>query len=260
LYYSGNIEQTRQLMERARNAGYKTIILTVDVPEVGRRTKELKHGFTMPFKVGISQLIDFALHPYWSLATLFNGRPQLANFGGDYGAFDRTASRAGADWSMLDQIREFWQGNLIIKGVLNPDDAVRMKDAGVDAIQVSSHGGRQLDSSPPPIISLRQIREAVGEDFTLFYDSGLRSGEDIIKAYACGANYTFLGRPLLFSLAAARQRGLQDLVKSISAELSITLAQLGKRSISEIDSTLLHSPCLGGMSPEASERTAGYSG
>jgi L-lactate dehydrogenase (cytochrome) len=241
LYYSGNIDQTKLLMDRAKKAGYKTIILTVDVPEVGRRTKELKHGFTMPFKMGVKQLVDFAFHPAWSLATLFSGRPKLANFGGDFGAFDRTASRAGADWDMLDQIRDAWDGNLVIKGVLNPNDALRMKEAGVDAIQVSSHGGRQLDSAPPPIVSLQQIRKIVGKDFPLFFDSGLRSGEDIIKAYACGANYTFLGRPLLFSLAALKEQGLCELIGSINAELSITLAQLGKQSISEINSSVLSS-------------------
>ena len=108
--------------------------------------------------MGPSQIIDFAMHPRWSLTTLMNGRPRLANFGGQYGAFERTASRAGADWSLLQKIRDVWQGKLVVKGVLHSDDAVKMQLLGVDAVQVSSHGGRQLDSAPPPIKCLAKIR------------------------------------------------------------------------------------------------------
>ena len=195
LYFSGNHEQSDQLIRRAEGAGYETLVLTVDVPEVGRRVRELRRGFTMPFRIGPQQFVDFALHPRWSLKTLLKGRPGLANFGGDFGCFDRTASRAGADWSLLSRIRDSWQGKLVVKGVLNPDDAARIRQAGVDGIQVSSHGGRQIDCGPPPIHALRIIRNALGDDFPLFYDSGIRSGEDVLKAYAMGANFVFLGRP-----------------------------------------------------------------
>lgn len=227
LYFSGNQQQSDLLIKRAENAGYDTLILTVDVPEVGRRPRELRRGFTMPFKIGPQQVIDFAMHPRWSLTTLIKGRPELANFGGEFGAFERTASRAGADWSLLQRIRDQWKGKLVVKGVLNVSDALKMKSAGVDAIQVSSHGGRQLDSGPPAINALKAIREAVGLDYTLFYDSGIRSGEDIIKAYAMGANYVFLGRPLLFSIAARGERGLSQMSDVLTKETSIALAQLG---------------------------------
>jgi isopentenyl diphosphate isomerase/L-lactate dehydrogenase-like FMN-dependent dehydrogenase len=216
LYFSGNLEQSDLLIKRAEDAGYDTLILTVDVPEVGRRPRELRRGFTMPFKIGTQQFIDFAMHPRWSLTTLIQGRP-----------FERTASRAGADWSLLDRIRNQWKGNLVVKGVLNVNDALKMKSAGVDAIQVSSHGGRQLDSGPPAIIALKAIRDAVGPDYPLFYDSGIRSGEDIIKAYAMGANYVFLGRPLLFAIAARGESGLNQMSDVFANETSIALAQLG---------------------------------
>jgi (S)-mandelate dehydrogenase len=240
LYFGGDEAVSNQLMNRAEKAGYKTLVLTVDVPEVGRRPRELRRGFKMPFKLGIPQLIDFALHPSWSLPTLINGRPELANFGGEYGEFDRAASRAGADWDFLDRIRSTWKGNLVVKGVLDIDDALRLKEAGVDAIQVSSHGARQLDSAPPPVSVLRRIREALGEEFPIFYDTGIRSGEDIVKAYAMGADYVFLGRPLLFSLAAGGERGLEQMRDVFVQETSITLAQLGVVSMNQISESNLY--------------------
>ena len=239
LYFSGNEDSSFALIDRARAADYKTLVLTVDVPEVGRRPRELRRGFKMPFRMGPSQILDFAMHPRWSLTTLRYGRPQLANFGGQYGAFERTASRAGADWSLLQKIRDAWQGNLVVKGVLHSEDAVKMQQLGVDAVQVSSHGGRQLDSGPPPIKCLAEIRKAVGPSFSLFYDSGLRSGEDIIKAYACGASFVFLARPLLYAMAAGGQQGLAQLSEVITQETSIALAQLGLNQLSQVDQTVL---------------------
>ena len=227
LYFSGDETQSNALIQRAEDAGYETIVLTVDVPEVGRRPRELRRGFKMPFRIGPKQFVDFALHPQWSLKTLFQGRPELANFGGDFGQFNRTASRAGADWTLLDKIRERWEGNLVVKGVLDSRDAIRMKEIGVDAIQVSNHGGRQLNSAPAAIDALKNIRTAIGNDFPLFFDSGLRSGEDVIKAYAVGANFVFFGRPLSFAIAALGERGLQQLKDVIADEISIGLAQLG---------------------------------
>ncbi len=238
LYFSGDRDASTKLIRRAEAAEYKTLVLTVDVPEVGRRPRELKRGFKMPFKIGPSQFVDFACHPQWSLTSLFAGAPQLANFGGEFGEFDRTTSRAGADWSLLDYIREQWKGNLVIKGVLGVEDALRLKAAGVDSIQVSSHGGRQLDSAPSPILRLQQIRKAVGDDFPLFYDSGIRSGEDIIKAYAMGADFVFLGRPWLFAIAAGGETGLQQFVDVLKSETSITLAQLGRKTMTDLSACL----------------------
>lgn len=231
LYFSGDGEGTFKLVERAKAAGYKTIILTVDVPEVGRRPRELRHGFTMPFKIGPKQFIDFALHPQWSLAALFKGRPQMANFDMPGYEFDRTESRAKADWDTLKRLRDMWPGNLVIKGILDAEDAVSLRDAGVDAVQVSSHGARQLESAPAPIVMLKEIRAAVGPDFPLFFDTGLRSGEDVIKAYALGANFTFLGRVLQFAIAAGGEEGLRRLWEVLRSETSITLAQIGATSL-----------------------------
>lgn len=239
LYVSGAIEGSERLLQRAEVAGYETLVLTVDVPEVGRRPRELRHGFKMPFRIGPRQFVDFACHPHWSLTQLFKGKPEMANFGGAFGEFNRTSSRSGADWDLLSKIRDKWKGNLVVKGVLSAPDAVKLQSLGVDAIQVSSHGGRQLDSSPPAILALRNIRNAVGSGFPLFFDSGIRSGEDIIKAYAMGANFVFLGRPFSFAIAAGGEKGLRELATLLADEVSITLAQLGLSSIHDVTGEIL---------------------
>ena len=243
LYFGGGgdaaSEGSRRLVDRARAAGYTTLVVTVDVPEVGRRPRELARGFKMPFRIGPAQLLDFVCHPHWSLSTLAAGRPELANFGGPHGEFDRTSSRAGADWTLLQAIRDQWHGNLVVKGVLHPDDAVKCRDMGVDAVQVSSHGGRQLESGPAPIQALARIRAAVGPEFQLFYDSAVRSGEDVIKAYALGADFVFLGRPFQFAAAAAGEDGVRQLVEVLEEETSVTLAQLGVSDIRDVDAGCL---------------------
>ncbi len=235
LYFSGDGAGTFKLIDRARAAGYKTLVVTVDVPEVGRRPRELRHGFKMPFKIGPSQFIDFALHPRWSISSLLAGKPQMANFQMAGFDFDRTESRARATWETLARIRDAWSGNLVVKGVLDAEDAVLLKETGVDAIQVSSHGARQLESAPSPFLMLPAIRNALGPDFPIFYDSGLRSGEDALKALLSGADFVFFGRPLQFAIAAEGERGLRRMWDVFSDELSIAMAQTGVCSIDEIN-------------------------
>lgn len=227
LYFSGDGAGSFKLVDRAKAAGYQTLVLTVDVPEVGRRPRELHHGFKMPFQIGPRQFLDFALHPRWSLRALFGGKPQMANFEMEGYDFDRTQSRAKADWTTLQRLRGAWPGKLVIKGVLDVEDAVKLKEFGVDAIQVSSHGARQLESAPAPFLALSDIRKAVGDDFPLFYDSGLRSGEDALKALTSGADFVFFGRILQFAIAAAKEPGLLRLWEVLSDELSIAMAQTG---------------------------------
>ncbi|WP_108483566.1 alpha-hydroxy acid oxidase [Oceaniglobus ichthyenteri] len=237
LYFSGDGSGMGALIDRAEAAGYRTLVVTLDVPEVGRRPRELRRGFKMPFRIGPKQFVDFALHPRWSLSSLFHGKPGMANFGPD-NPFDRTESRASADWSYLAKLRARWPGNLVIKGVLSVEDALRLKSEGVDAIQVSSHGSRQLDSAPPPILMLREIRRALGPEFPLFYDSGLRSGEDVVKAYAMGADFVFFGRLLQYAMAAEGRDGLAQMTQVLADEASLTLAQIGRRDMHDLPSTL----------------------
>ncbi|KIC17379.1 MULTISPECIES: alpha-hydroxy acid oxidase [unclassified Leisingera] len=231
LYFSGDGTGTFKLAERARAAGYQTLVLTVDVPEVGRRPRELRHGFKMPFRIGPRQFIDFALHPRWSLTTLMKGKPVMANFEMEGYEFDRTESRARATWDTLARLRDLWPGKLVVKGVLDVEDARTLVAAGVDAIQVSSHGARQLEATPAPIEMLRKIRAAVGPEAPVFYDSGLRSGEDVLKALTVGADFVFIGRILQYAIAAAGEPGLEQLWNALSEELSIAMAQTGRTSI-----------------------------
>ena len=231
LYFSGDGSGTAKLVDRAKAAGYRTLVMTLDVPEVGRRPRELRRGFKMPFRIGPMQFLDFALHPVWSISTLLAGAPDLANFRKEGFAFDRTESRAAADWDFLKRLRDSWDGHLVAKGVTDVEDAKRLKAEGVDAIQVSSHGGRQLDSAPPPILALPAIREAVGAKYPLFYDSGLRSGEDVVKAYEMGASFVFFGRALQFAIAAGGEPGLARFWELITEEVGLTLAQMGRTAL-----------------------------
>ena len=240
--YAGSSEaQSLALVERARAAGYETLVLTVDVPQVSRRLRDLRNGFSMPFRMRLRQFMDFATHPRWSLATLMHGAPKPANFVSDGGQvhFDRSASRAGADWAFLDRLRALWPGKLVIKGVTSAQDALRIQQAGADAIYVSNHGGRQLDSAPAAIDCLPQIRSAVGDDYPLIFDSGVRNGEDIVKALAMGADFVMLGRPMLFALGAEGARGLNSLVGILAEDVSLALAQTGLNDINTVSAAIL---------------------
>ncbi len=239
LYFGGDEDVSHKLLDRAGAAGYETLIFTVDVPEVGRRPRELRRGFKMPFRIGPSQFIDFALHPCWSLATLAKGAPDLANFKAPGMDFDRTKSRARADWDFLARVRDNWKGRMVLKGVTSSEDALLARDAGVDAVEVSNHGGRQLESAPAAIDALARIRAAVGDDFPLLFDSGLRGGEDIVKTCAVGADFTMVGRVLLYALAADGERGLNDFTDLLAEEISLTLAQLGATSVDQISREML---------------------
>ncbi len=244
LYVSQTIEQAEQMVARARAAGYKTLILTVDVPQVSRRLRDLRNGFAMPFRIGPRQFLDFALHPKWSLTTLFSGVPRPRNFilqDGSTG-FDRAASRAGADWAFLERLRALWDGTLIVKGVTSAEDAIRIRTLGADAIYVSTHGGRQLDSAPAAIDLLPVIREALGPEMQVIFDSGVRNGEDVVKALASGADFVMIGRPVLFALGAEGPRGVPALLDCFREEISTTLAQIGLANIPSVTSDALYHP------------------
>jgi isopentenyl diphosphate isomerase/L-lactate dehydrogenase-like FMN-dependent dehydrogenase len=234
LYVSGSAEAGLALAQRAADAGYDTLVLTVDVPKVAPRPRDVRNGFQMPFRIGLHQFVDFALHPRWSLATLWAGAPTPANFDPHQGGFDRHASRAGANWAFLEQLRGQWRGRLIVKGVMHPDDAERIARMGADAIYVSNHGGRQLDAAPSAISALLQIRQRLGPQFPLVFDSGIRTGEDVVKAMACGANMVMLGRPVLYALAAGGEAGLQQWLASLREELWVALSQLGLSRIQDV--------------------------
>ena len=231
-----------ELLERAKNTGYEVAILTVDVPVLSRRTRDDKNGFAYPFKIGPKQFFDFATHPTWSLSTLLSGIPKPMNYvtskSGD-GIFKRKESRGTTDWDTLKRVRDKWKGKLVIKGVMSPDDAIKIKEAGADAIQVSNHGGRQLDSATAAINMLPLIRKSVGSDFTLIFDSGIRSGSDIVRALAFGADYTMIGRPVMYAMGADGRKGLRRIVEIIKEEASTTLGLVGLNDINDVTSNIV---------------------
>jgi len=236
LYSASTIEATLPLIERAKLTGYENLVLTVDVPQISQRIRDLRNGFAMPFKIGPSQFLDFVLHPRWSVSMYLNGAPSPENFRiGGLAKFDREASRSAADWEFLKQLRDIWKGRLIIKGVNDTEDALEIKKIGCDAVWVSNHGGRQLDSAPSSISRLPIIRKALGKGFPIIFDSGVRTGDDVVKALACGADLVMLGRPILFCLSAQGPKGLQSFLKSLEVEISNIMAQIGTTSIAEIN-------------------------
>ena len=240
LYVGQSEEVAFDLVQRAEDCGYQHLILTVDVPEIGYRAREKRNGFQSPVHIGPKQFFDFAFHPQWSLRTLAAGVPRLANVNVPGGKeFKRNEARGKVDWAFLQRLRERWKGKLIVKGVLGAEDAVGIRDAGADAVYVSNHGGRRLDCAPAAIQVLPQIRAAVGADYPLLFDSGVRNGEAVVKALALGADFVFLGRPLLYAMGGDSYRGLQQMIELFRSQIDITLAQLGCTDIKQIDSRFL---------------------
>ena len=242
IYIFQSEEFIMELLKRAESIGYKVLILTVDVPILSRRARDDRNGFGYPFKIGPKQFLDFALHPQWSLTTLFKGAPQPMNYvtskSGDQ-IFRRKESRGATDWNTLKRVRDAWKGKLIIKGVMNSKDALKIKEAGADAIQVSNHGGRQLDSATASINALPLIRKALGDDFPILFDSGIRSGSDILRALALGANFVMFGRPLMYAIGADGAKGLRRIINLIKEELSTNLGLVGLTDINEVDKKII---------------------
>ena len=242
IYIFQSEEFIMELLKRAENIGYKVLILTVDVPVLSRRARDDRNGFGYPFKIGPKQFLDFALHPQWSLTTLLKGAPQPMNYvtskSGDQ-IFRRKESRGATDWNTLKRIRDAWKGKLIIKGVMNSEDALKIKEAGADAIQVSNHGGRQLDSATASINALPLIRKALGDDFPILFDSGIRSGSDILRALALGADFVMFGRPLMYAIGADGAKGLRRIINLIKEELSTNLGLVGLTDINEVDKKII---------------------
>ena len=241
LYIFQDEKFVMELLDRAKKTGYKTLVLTVDVPIQFRRAKDDKNGFTVPFKIGPKQFFDFATHPNWSISTLLYGIPKPMNYETSKSGnkFVRSESRGSTDWETLKRIRDAWTGKLVVKGVMSQEDSLKIKDEGADAIQVSNHGGRQLESATSAINALPLIREALGKEFPLIFDSGIRSGGDIVRALAFGADYVMIGRPLMYAIGADGAQGLRKIIEIIIGELSTTLGLVGLTDINEITSDIV---------------------
>ncbi len=241
LYAGTDVEQNEEMIGRAEAAGYEHLVLTVDTPRLSRRNRDARNGFQVPFQIGVRQFVDFALHPRWSLSALFDGPPKPMNYKTSKlgKSFQRNDSRGGIDWAFLENLRQRWRGKLIVKGVTSTRDAVQIKSLGADAIYVSNHGGRQLDSAPAAISVLPVIRAAVGKDYPLIFDSGIRAGDDIVRALALGADFVMLGRPVLFALGAGGADGLNSFLNHLEEDVKSVMAQIGVTKIHQINSSVL---------------------
>ena len=239
--YASDEAFTLDLVNRAAESGYKVLILTVDVPILSNRVRDGRNGLQMPFKMGMRQFIDFATHPRWSLTSMMAGAPRTMNYETARVPtnFARSASRGLANWDFLKRLRDIWKGKLVVKGVNDPRDAVEIVKMGVDAIYVSNHGGRQLNAGPPAITSLGAIRAAVGAQYPLIFDSGIRHGEDIIKALAVGANFVMVGRPALLALGAAGAPGLSRMLDILSHDASIAMGLTGLTNVKDVNGDIL---------------------
>ncbi|WP_298960673.1 alpha-hydroxy-acid oxidizing protein [uncultured Methylobacterium sp.] len=220
------------LTKRALAAGYKTLVLTVDVPINGKRERDMRNGFAIPFRYSPRAVIDGALHPAWLMGQLRHGLPQLANFavrGADdvnaQAALMKRQMDASYAWDDLKALRDSWPHTLIVKGLLRPEEAVRCVEFGVDAVVISNHGARQIEDAPSPLDVLPDFVRSV--DCPILVDSGFRRGSDVVKALALGARCVLIGRPTLYGLAARGGPGVADVLRMLRTEIDTTLALIG---------------------------------
>ncbi len=224
------------LMQRAWQSGCRNLVVTLDVPTPSRRIKAIKSGLSVPPKVSVSNVLQAACRPHWSMATLKQGMPEFANLTPymgdaannmqDAANFIRTTMRDVVDLHYLQWIREHWQGNLIVKGVLGVADAKDLALLQVDGLVVSNHGGRQLDAAASPLEVLTDIKQLVAEDLLLMADSGIASGVDVARYLAMGAEAVLLGRGFMYAVAAKQQIGVHHYIELLQIELQQVLSQL----------------------------------
>ncbi len=243
----------RALIERAAAAKCSALVLTVDLQVLGQRHADIRSGMTVPPEIRIGNLLDIATKPAWALSVLRGKRKTFGNLAGHAkgmegvtvlsrwiaGQFDPALS-----WKDVDWIRSLWPGRLIIKGILDVEDARMAAKTGAAALVVSNHGGRQLDGAPSSISALPGIVDAVGSDIEVMFDGGIRSGQDVLRALALGARSCLIGRAFLYGLGAGGQAGVARAIEIIGSELDVSMALTGTRTIGEIGPHVLvdHQP------------------
>ncbi len=243
---------TRSLVERARAAGYDALCVTVDVPDMGNRERDVRNGFMVPPRPTLSNVLDFLSHLGWVLRMTRSKRATFGNFVSTPALARKDAvSVAGftsrqfdpsLTWADLDWLRETWNGPLVVKGITTAEDAVRAVEHGAQAIVVSNHGGRQLDGLPAAIDVLPEIADAVRGRAELILDGGIRRGSDVVKAIALGARACMLGRPYLYGLAAAGQQGVELALEILRREIERTLVLVGCPRLEQLDASYVRVP------------------
>ncbi|MBB3930140.1 L-lactate dehydrogenase (cytochrome) [Kaistia hirudinis] len=253
LYVMRDRSFVAKLVERARVAGCAALVLTLDLQMVGQRHKDIHNGLSSPPKPTLRNLANLATKPRWCLGMLGTRRRSFGNLIGHVEGLNETVGLAkwtdsqfdpSLDWDDVRRIRDMWAGKLILKGILDPEDAVHAVDCGADAIIVSNHGGRQLDGALSSIAALPDIVAAVGGRTEVHLDGGIRSGQDVLKAVALGAKGVYIGRSMLYGLGALGEAGVTRSLEIIRKELFTTMGLCGVRSIAELgrDNLILRHP------------------
>jgi L-lactate dehydrogenase (cytochrome) len=235
----------KEMIDRAATAGYDALVLTVDTAVLGRRDRDVRRGFSLPPKVGLGTLVDGAVHPGWTWRFLRSEPIRFANVRDDIGVGDgstavtlseyvNTQFDPGLSWRDVEWMRSVWDGPLVVKGIQTVDDARLAAEAGVEAIALSNHGGRQLDSAPAILDLVAPVADAVGDRLEIICDGGVRRGSDIVKAVALGARACMAGRAYLYGLGAAGERGVDHVLGLLDADVRRTMALVGASTVDEL--------------------------
>jgi L-lactate dehydrogenase (cytochrome) len=234
----------RELIQRAAAAKCSALVLTVDLQVLGQRHKDIKNGMTVPPDLmRLDTMLDIATKPTWALSVLRGKRKTFGNISGHVAGMENVNSLStwisgqfdpALNWKDVEWVAGLWGGKLILKGILDVDDARIAVKTGASALIVSNHGGRQLDGAPSSISALPKIADAVGSDIEVMFDGGIRSGQDVFRALALGARSCMSGRAYIYGLGAAGQAGVARAIEILRSELDVTMALTGKKSVGEI--------------------------
>jgi L-lactate dehydrogenase (cytochrome) len=238
----------KSLIERAIAAKCSALVLTVDLQVIGQRHADIKNGMTVPPEWSLSKLFDFATKPTWVAGVLRGKRRTFGNLAGHLKVSDDITSLSTwinsqfdttLNWKDIDWIRGIWPGKLILKGILDAEDAEIAAKTGAQALVVSNHGGRQLDGAPSSIAVLPEIVDTVGSQMEIMFDGGIRSGQDVMRALALGAKSCMIGRAYAYGLGAGGQEGVAEAINVLAKELTTTMGLCGVNTIAEIDDHVL---------------------
>ncbi len=234
---------SKDILERAVAAKCDTLVLTVDLQVLGQRHRDIRNGMTVPLKLKLSNVIDVATKPAWAWGMLNSKRKTFGNLAGHVKGMTSVNQLAqwtnqqfdpALNWKDVEWIKSIWPGKLILKGILDVEDAKTAVKLGADAIVVSNHGGRQLDGAPSSISALPAIAEAVGNDIEVLFDGGIRTGADLMRALALGARACLIGRAYIYGLGAGGKAGVSRAIEILKNELSVTMALCGVNNIADI--------------------------
>ena len=240
----------KDLLDRSAAAGYEAVVLTVDTAVLGRRERDVRRGYTLPPKVGLGTIVDGIIHPSWTLDFLRNDPITFASVASNNPADDGSSAvtlseymssqfDAALSWRDVEWLQSVWSGPIVLKGIQSPADAKLAVQAGVAAIALSNHGGRQLDDSPPIVELIEPVAQEVGGQIEIFCDGGVRRGSDIVKALALGANACMIGRAYLYALGAGGERGVDHVLGFLGQGMARTMALCGVRQVSDISRELV---------------------